>query len=132
MFIFVVYGLGKQCTEQFWCIVLQTTNLFFRIRQKEIVRWHVWFTTVPLKALSNQEWNRYPCYCLCFVVSLQKWLAHFYWRRKGRRIVRIIHFLDLEIRWYFPHYWSGQGFKGLKLINRIYIVCGFLDMLINW
>ena len=42
------------------------------------------FTTVHLKALSDHEWIKYPCFCFfkkfkifSFEVSLRKWLAHF-------------------------------------------------------
>ena len=52
------------------------------------------FTTVPLKALSDQVWIKYQYLLLensffSIVVSLQKWLAHFYIAEKHKGNIKI-------------------------------------------
>ena len=48
------------------------------------------FATVPLKALSDQVWIIYQClyniknWVFSAVLSLQKWLAHFHYRKRNR------------------------------------------------
>ena len=47
-------------------------------------RWHAKFTKVPLKAVFNQIWIRYPHFCLLsFTCSLQKRIAHFLVKRSN-------------------------------------------------
>ena len=48
------------------------------------------------------------------VVSLQKWLAHFFFAGKIQKISQV---LNLENRQYLPHYWLDKGFKG-TFLNR--------------
>jgi len=42
------------------------------------------------------------------VVSLQDWLAHFYYRKPYRND----QIKNLERRQYIPHYYTDKGFKG--------------------
>ena len=78
------------------------------------------FTTVPLKALSDQVWIKYPWffnYLFSFAVSLQKWLVHFLFIRSNGEIIRI-QLYSRQKRWYLPHFLSDKGFKG-TVVNRV-------------
>ena len=57
----------------------------------------VWFTMVPLKALTNQVWTNSALFST--MDSFQKWLAHFFCRKTYRVIFRK--------RQYLLHYRSG-------------------------
>ena len=80
------------------------------------------FTTVPLKALSDQVWIRYTCFLpncsFSFAGSLRKWLAHFLLVRSPWETHRNQHFPESEKRRYLPHSWSDQVFSG-TVVNRI-------------
>ena len=87
---------------------------------------------VPLKALSDQAWIRYPCFFITafsFAVSQQKW--HISWI--SWKIIRFQHFLLIN-RHYLPHFWSELGtfewwISGLRLnplfflISRLNFAC---------
>ena len=71
---------------------------------------NAWFTTEPLKDLSDQVWIIYR-YIYNFenwkflIISLQNWLAHFYCRKTFRYYQNLTLF-KLEKRPCSSHYWS--------------------------
>ena len=71
------------------------------------------FTVLPaLKALSDQAWNRQNSWFL-ILISLQKWLAHFYCTA-GERTLNFMKkkLLNLEKRQYLLHCYSDKGLQG--------------------
>ena len=90
--------------------------------------YNAWFTTVPLKGLSDQLWIIYPhvyvfvSLVFYFVASLQKWLAQFLRIRNNGENIWIKHFssqknnviFQLLIRLKFREYRSKSGIATLE------------------
>ena len=79
--------------------------------QKNSVR----FTTIPSKALPNQEWIRYPLKLLIFICGFYVKVT---WciscsRDNGETII-IKHFLKQEKRNFLTHHWSASQIKVSK------------------
>ena len=70
------------------------------------------FTTVHIKALSDQAWIRFPCfYFFKLIVSICGFSAkvtceHFFLIRSNEETHRNKHFSSQEIRGYLPQFWS--------------------------
>ena len=79
------------CAPYIWLISWRVSRNNFKLCSS--LKWHVWFTILPWKVLSNQEWIRYPCLS--------------FWK------------LSIFIKGYPPHYLLDKGFKSLSEANPL-------------
>ena len=83
------------------------------------------FTTVPSKALSDQVWIRYQCFCffnLFIVICGFLWLAHFLLIRNNGEIHRNKHSLSQKNNVFFSTFLFSLKFQGYRCKSGIAIL----------
>ena len=87
-----------------------------------LIKWHVWFTQVPLKSLSDQALIEYPCFCfwnlVIFICGFSAKVTWTQWSSEKRR--------------YLPQYWSDKRFKWHCCESGMPLFLNYDDKLFNW